>query len=129
MAYVVLDANNNVVALFGCAQNSPQPAGYAVISDDDPRIATFTSANTLRQAPPAITFLQFMALFTPTEQATIVSTTDVQTKLFLLMATGAGQIALSDPQVIAGVNYIAAAPPGLIAPSRVATILAGAPPS
>src|ERR1043166_8654742 len=75
---------------------------------------------------PALTFRQFMALFTPAEQAAIVNATDTQTKLFLVMSSGASMITLSDLEVVKALNYIAtpttATPsgPGLIAQSRVA---------
>jgi hypothetical protein len=72
-------------------------------------------------------FLQFMALFTPTEQAAIVNSTDTQVELFVMMATGAGSIDLLNPEVIAGINYLASA--NLVASARVATILSGAPPA
>lgn len=85
-------------------------------------------------APPTtLTFLQFMGLFTTAEQEAIVSSTDTQTKLFLLMASGAGTIQLDNPEVIAGVGYLAATStstppgPGLIAPARVARILSNTP--
>ena len=65
-----------------------------------------------------------MALFTPAEQAAIVNSTDTQTKLFLLMASGAGMIQLNNAQVIAGVNYLASGP-GLITNAEAARILAG----
>lgn len=86
-------------------------------------------------AAPTLTFLQFMALFTAAEQAAIVNSADTQTRLFLLMATGAGEIVLSNPELIAGVNYLAATSsstppgPGLIALARVAQILANTPPT
>jgi hypothetical protein len=85
--------------------------------------------------PVVLTFLQFMALFTPAEQAALVGSADTQTKLFVMMATGAGSIALANPEVVAGVNYLAtpatATPPGpgLIASARVAQILANQAPS
>jgi hypothetical protein len=44
MAFVQLDANGNVVGMFGVAQNDPAPPGYAVIADNDPRIAAFLNA-------------------------------------------------------------------------------------
>jgi hypothetical protein len=72
-----------------------------------------------------LSFLQFMALFTPTEQAAIVNSTDTQVKLFLTMATGAGAIDLTNPEVMAGVNYLASL--NLITPARAAAILSGAP--
>lgn len=74
-----------------------------------------------------MTFLQFMALFSSAEQGAIVSSTDAQVKLFLLMATGAGALDLGNPEVVAGVDYLASL--NLIAVARVATILSGAPPS
>lgn len=85
---------------------------------------------------PTLTFLQFMALFTRTEQAAIATSSDTQTKLLLLMATGAGSVTLNNPEVIAGVNYLAtpstATPPGpgLITAARAAQVLANqAPPT
>lgn len=90
-------------------------------------------------APPApaptLSFLQFMALFTAAEQAAIVNSTDTQTRLFMLMATGAGTLQLNDSEVIAGVTYLASGPsatppgPALITSVRAAAILAGTPPS
>ncbi|MGD0026114.1 MAG: hypothetical protein ABSC37_16100 [Xanthobacteraceae bacterium] len=80
--------------------------------------------------PPTLTFLQFMALFTAAEQAAIVNSSDTQSKIFLLMATGAGTLQLDNPEVIAGVNYLATAStatppgPGLITAARAAQILA-----
>jgi hypothetical protein len=75
----------------------------------------------------SLTFLQFMALFTGAEQAGIVNSTDTQVRLFLVMATGAGSLDLTNSQVVAGVNYLASI--NLIASTRVATILSGAPPA
>ncbi len=81
-----------------------------------------------------LTFLQFMALFTAAEKTAIVNSADPQVKLFLLMATGAGAISLTNAETVSGVNYLAATStstppgPGLIAASRVAQILAGGPP-
>jgi len=92
------------------ADGSPTPAAYV--------------------APPAppttLTFLQFMALFTSAEQDAIIDSTDTQVRLFVLMATGAGTITLSDPEVIAGMGYLASPSPGpgLITAARAAQILA-----
>src|SRR5579859_4200261 len=52
--------------------------------------------------PPPISFLAFMNLFTPTEQAALVNSTDTQVKLFILMASGAGTIDLKNAEVIQG---------------------------
>ncbi len=91
-------------------------------------------------APPppmtSLSFLQFMALFTAAEQAAIVGSTDTKTRLFVVMAAGAGSIGLADTEVVDGLNYLAttttATPPGpgLITPARAAQILVNeAPPS
>jgi len=74
----------------------------------------------------SLTFLQFMALFTPTEQAVIVNSTDTQIKLFILMATGAGQIQLNNQEVISGVNYLVTS--NIITSDRATAILANQPP-
>ena len=82
-------------------------------------------------APPVVyqtaglTFLQFMALLTSAEQAAVANSTDTQTRLFVMMATGAGSLDLANPEVVSGINYLAAI--GLIASARAATILTGAP--
>jgi hypothetical protein len=73
--------------------------------------------------PTTLTFLQFMALFTPAEQASIVSSDDPQVKLFTLMAAGAGGILLSDSEVIAGVNYLVTN--SILTAPRATAVLAG----
>ena len=72
-----------------------------------------------------LTFLQFMALLTSAEQAAVANSTDTQTRLFVMMATGAGSLDLANPEVVSGINYLAAI--GLITSARAATILTGAP--
>jgi hypothetical protein len=74
-----------------------------------------------------VTFLQFMALFTPAEQGAIIGSTDLQTRTFIMMATGSGGLQLSNPEVVAGVNYLASI--SLIAAGRPAQILANQPPA
>jgi hypothetical protein len=74
-----------------------------------------------------LSFLQFMALFSAAEQAAIVTSADTQVRLFVLMAGGAGSIDLTNSQVVAGVNYLASI--NLIAQSRAAAVLSGAPPT
>jgi hypothetical protein len=99
--------------------------------------AVNTEAARISTLPPPtrLSFTQFMALFTAAEQTAIINATDTQTKLFLLMAGGAGSLQLTNSEVAAGVNYLAATSsstppgPGLISPSRVAKILAGQAPS
>jgi hypothetical protein len=73
-----------------------------------------------------ITFLQFMALFASSEQDAIVASSDTETRLFVMMAAGSGGIQLSNPEVVAGVDYLASI--GLITSTRAAAILAGSPP-
>ncbi len=84
--------------------------------------------------PQTYSFLQFMTLFTPAELTAIFTSNDTQTKMFITMAAGSGGMQLSNAQVIAGVNYLAAATtatppgPGLITTVRAAQILAGTSP-
>lgn len=121
--------------------------GPSVIRDSDKSFIPFDPANTDYQAylswvslgntatpyvPPAtpaphLTFLQFMALFTPAEQASIVNSTDTQVKLWLIMATGSGTIGLTDPDVVQGLAYAVSI--NLITAPRQTQILAGTPPS
>jgi hypothetical protein len=70
-----------------------------------------------------LTFLQFMALFTAAEQAAIVSSGDPQVKLFVIMASGAGEIDLTNAEVTQGVDYLAGA--GLVTSAETTRILAG----
>lgn len=93
------------------------------------RAATVDEVAAWQAAQPLqpVTFLQFMALFTPTEQAAIVGSTDPQVKLFTLMASGAGEVDPTNPEVAAGVNYLGQS--GLIASARVAQVLALQPPA
>ncbi|HEY1944128.1 MAG TPA: hypothetical protein VGH40_18600 [Roseiarcus sp.] len=74
-------------------------------------------------APALLTFLQFMALFTPTEQAAIVTSSDTQVKLFVIMASGAGTLDLTNAEVIAGVDYLASS--GVITAAEATRILSG----
>jgi hypothetical protein len=74
-----------------------------------------------------LTFLQFMALFTSAEQAAIISSTDLQTRVFVVMATGAGSLDLDNAEVVGAVGRVASL--GLVASARVPQILAGIPPA
>ncbi len=111
-----------------------QPAdGSLIVASDTAQIGwTYASgafapnAMTNPYQTNGLTFLQFMGLFTLAEQAAIVNSPDTQTRLFVVMSTGAGSIDLTNPEVVAGVNYLASI--NLIASSRVATILSGAAP-
>jgi hypothetical protein len=120
MANVTLDANGNVTGIFAMPQTFS-----VVIADDDPRVAAFLAPPPA--APPTLTFLQFIALFAASEQAAIVASTDVQIKLFVMMATGSGGLQLTNPEVISGVNYLASS--GVITAARATAILAGQSPT
>jgi hypothetical protein len=76
---------------------------------------------------PNLTFLQFMALFTASEQAAIVNSADLQIKLFTLMAAGAGSIQLNNAEVTTGVNYLVTA--GILTSDREKAVLSNTPPS
>lgn len=105
--------------------SAPQPSAAQLAAAQPPYV------------PAAMTFRQFMSLFTQAEQAAIINSSDTETKLFVAMAAGAGgSLALTNPEVIAGITYVATPPtaappgPGLITAARAQQILAGqAPPS
>lgn len=134
MTIAVLDNTNTVVAVVdaqGYTWNAP--VGTTTVPATDGVVPGYTYSNGVFTAPivapvqPIISFLQFMALFSPTEQAAIVNSTDTQIKLFILMATGSGGMRLTDAPVIQGVNYAVSI--GLLTSQRAAQILAGTPPS
>ena len=89
---------------------------------------TPTPAPVPAPVPPQFTFLQFLALFTTSEQAGIVDSTDTQVRLFLLMAAGASFISLADPKTAQGLAYLVSI--NLLTQTRETAILASsAPPS
>lgn len=107
----------------------------ALVATDTAQIGDAYADGTFTPAPPAtqtnqttgLDFLTFMALFSDAEQTAISGSNDAHVRRFLLMATGAEQIDLTDARVIGGVNYLANLK--LIDPGRVAVILAGSPPT
>ncbi len=119
MANVSLDANGDITGIFAMPQTFSSE-----IADDDPRIAAFLAAQI---PPPSLTFLQFMALFAPSEQAAIVASADPQVRLFTLMAAGAGALQLNNSEVVAGVNYLVTA--GILTSARASAVLAGSAPT
>ena len=127
--------NGSVINVIEADPSSFNPGdGSEIVAADTAEIGwTYSAGVFTPNAPPAtyqtsdLSFLQFMALFTSAEQAAVVNSTDTQVRLFLLMATGAGALDLGNPEVVAGVNYLASL--NLIAAARVAAILSGAPPS
>lgn len=89
------------------------------------------AGNTPEEAPapvaaPAqqpISWLEFMGLFTPAEQAAIATSTNQTVAVFRMMATGlGGDMNLADPRVAQGLDALVAA--GLIAAARKADVLA-----
>ena len=78
-------------------------------------------------ARPQFTFLQFLGLFTASEQTAIVASTDAQVRLFLLMAAGASSVSLTDQRTTQGLAYLASI--DLITPTREAAILASPAPT
>ncbi len=76
---------------------------------------------------PQLTFLQFLGLFTSSEQAAIVQSTDVSVKLFLLMAAGASFVSLTDQRTTQGLAYLVSI--NLITQARETAILASATPT
>jgi hypothetical protein len=107
--------------------------GSVVVPSDSAQINwLYTGSGFVPNAPAAIyptqslSLLQFMSLFTQTEQQGITTSQDGQVAAFVLSVTGLdGNINLTDPAIIAGVNHFASV--GLIATARVSTILAGQP--
>lgn len=74
--------------------------------------------------PNPIPWLNFMALFTPTEQTAIALSTDPSVAVFRMMATGlGGDINLSDPRVSSGLDALIDAK--LITSNRKSQILLG----
>jgi len=72
------------------------------------------------------TFLEFMGLLTADEQSALVSSSDPQIRIFILMAAGSVQLQLTDPRVVAGVAYAESV--GIFTGDRVTQILSGQPP-
>jgi len=102
--------------------------GDCIIGDSPSTEAAFEAqrAAIITAQPVIITFRQFMALFTTTEQTAIVSSTDTQTRLFLLSASS-GSVNLSDPLVTTDLNYLVSI--ALLTAPRVLQVLANLPPS
>jgi len=78
--------------------------------------------------PTVLSYLQFRALFTASENQAIITAAQSNHALldWLLQAVGAGQITLSDAAVKAGLDTLVAA--GLITSARETAILANQPP-
>jgi hypothetical protein len=132
--YALIEANAivNVIEWDGVAPYTP-PAGATLTPLSQLPAGAgvgWTQAGGAWSAPAApppqttgLTFLQFMALFTSAEQTAIVASSDAQVKLFVIMASGAGAIDLTNAEVIQGVNYLAGV--DLITSAEATRILAG----
>lgn len=116
---VVREADDGVVQFFDPAADTAIAREYQawLAAGNAP-----ARANASTIAAARIDFLAFMALFTPNEQAALVSSTDIQVRLFLLEASGAGEIDLSDTRVETALRYLEGR--GLLTPGRAASILA-----
>ena len=109
-------------------------AGLAVVASATAQVGwTYAGSVFTPVTPPVVyqtlglDFIAFFNLFTSAEQAAVIGSADITAKMFTAQAEGAPQIDLTDPRVIAGVNYLASI--NLISPARAAKILTGAPPS
>ena len=101
----------------------------SVVTLSSEQAAAITAANAV--TPTSISFLQFFALFTPTEQAAILAAFqagDTMLMGFVIQAAGAGgMIDLTDPRVIAGANYLTTTTPPILTSANAALILSGQP--
>jgi hypothetical protein len=94
----------------------------------------FSDENTARaalllptlSAPPQLSFLQFMALFTSAEQAALINSTDTGVKLLLLQATGNSGVTLTDAATVNGLAYLVSL--GILTTARQMAISANQPP-
>jgi hypothetical protein len=66
-----------------------------------------------------------MGLFTGSDQAAIINSTDTQVKLFILQAAGSSYINLADQTVKQGFDYLVSV--GVLTASRETAILANQP--
>ena len=51
MAFVILDDTGAIAGIFANPQDPEQHSGYAVISDDDPRLLEFQPEKTITRTP------------------------------------------------------------------------------
>jgi hypothetical protein len=73
--------------------------------------------------PCALSLPEFMQLFTVTEQDGLVGASDPRVRLFWLMASGAGEVLLSDPATKAALDLFVSLT--LVSSSRAEVVLAG----
>lgn len=136
MPRATFNANGRVIGLY---DDSAFPEEAVIVSEEDrahlaeyPDAWRWNGSAVIAYTPPPapntqVNFLGFLALFTMTEQAAIVGSTDPRIKLFCLMAAGAQYVDLTDPRVVAGTKLLESQ--NLIGSGRAAEVLAGqAPP-
>jgi hypothetical protein len=132
--------NNNLAAN---AQSVVRESDGAVIppdprnADDQAYLLWLAGGNTPDPAPttpaPVVTLTpaQFTSLFTQAELLAMASSSDPQVKLFmaLLPILGATGIQLTNPQIVADVNYLTTTTPPILTSAEAARILAGTAPA
>lgn len=129
MVYTLITGSNGVIRDSDGARiaaNSSDPAWLTyqawLAAGNTPTAATPPPASLVQ-----LTFLQFLALFTPVQVQAIVASSDSGLAVFRLEAAGAGMITLSDPRVAAGLDTCVAL--GLITSADKTRVLANIPPS
>lgn len=78
-------------------------------------------------APPFISSLQYIDLFTQAEQDAILLSNDGTIRSLATKASAAQRVFLTDAHIIAGLDYLTTA--GILAPGRKAQILSNTPPA
>jgi hypothetical protein len=112
MAHVQIDGSGKVIGVFG----GPQPgnASVTVISDDDPRLATFLAPT----KPQQITATQFLNRIPPAVLPVLWSSPP--TGVLLITLAAASMIDLTDPNVQGGINQLV---PSVLTIAQAAAIL------
>lgn len=142
MRYALTNADGSLIGFLDDKLNTI-PAGAMTLTDEehdrwlsnkdgfkilDGKFVEIPEPVTVRP-PPIFTSLDFMGLFTASEQHAIADAARTNTQLFLwfMSAMGAASISLGDPRTLGGIEALAAA--GLLSPERKAQVLVGKPPA
>ena len=130
------------VTLYSAAAGETQTVGsiegydqaeWQVIADkpasDNGEVWIYENGDWVEVVPPLppISSLAFIGLFTLAEQLAAYGSDDAAVKLTIGQTQAAGVIHLDDPRVADGLDLLAAA--HVIAPARIAEILAALPPA
>lgn len=125
-------------AFLACALDAPASAfadssvlaakGLAAVSGQPPLDQTHawdaaTKSVKVLPNPTALSYGQFVALFTPAETVAILESSDAQVKQFVEQARGTLAINLSDPIVVGGIGYLVSL--NLLTSQRANQVLAG----